>query len=280
MSDSPELIRQNVRDHYARIADTSGGFPRPAGQASERCGCGPDPCSCNDYSDAELALIPAEAVAIGLGCGNPTALASLSPGEIVLDLGSGGGLDVLLASQRVGPTGHVYGVDTTPAMIDLARRNAERAGAANAEFLPGDLENVPLPDQSVDVIISNCVVNLTPDKGRALREAFRVLRPGGRLAISDIVIDPDLNGFPVAEAEIRRSLDWAGCAAGALTSSALRALLLQAGFVEVGLDVVSRTTADQLPQRGSPLRDRLGDDGLRDLAHRFTSTSITARRPL
>jgi len=267
MSDSPELIRQNVREHYTQVAETGAGC------------CGPDACSCNGYSDAELALIPSEAVAIGLGCGNPTALASLDPGEVVLDLGSGGGLDVLLASQRVGPSGHVYGVDTTPAMIDLARRNAARAGVTNVEFLPGDLENLPLPDQTVDVIISNCVVNLTPDKGRALREAFRVLRPGGRLAISDIVIDPDLDGFPVSEAEIRRSLDWAACAAGALTSSALRADLLQAGFTEVRLDVVSRTTADELPQGGSPLRQSLGDGGLHELAQRFTSTSITARRP-
>ena len=279
MSDSPDLIRQNVREHYTRVAETSGGFPRPAAQASERCGCGPDTCGCKSYSDAELALIPAEAVAIGLGCGNPTALASLASGEVVLDLGSGGGLDVLLASQRVGPSGYVYGVDTTPAMIDLARRNAARAGVRNVEFLPGDLENLPLPDASVDVIISNCVVNLTPDKLRALREAFRVLRPGGRLAISDIVIDPDLAGFPVPEAELRRSLDWAACAAGALTTSALRAALTQAGFADIDLEVVSRTTTDDLPRHGSPLQERLGDDGLRELAHRFTSTSIKARRP-
>jgi SAM-dependent methyltransferase len=267
MSERPDLIRQNVRQHYTEIAQSSAGC------------CGPDPCNCNGYSDAELALIPAEAVAIGLGCGNPTALASLAPGEIVLDLGSGGGLDVLLAAQRVGPSGHVYGVDTTPAMIDLARRNAARAGVANVEFLPGDLENLPLPDTSVDVVISNCVVNLTPDKVRALREAHRVLRPGGRLAISDIVIDPDLAGFSVAEDEIRRSLDWAACAAGALTTSALRSALTQAGFVDIDLEVVSRTTADELPQQGSPLRQRLGEDGLRELASRFTSTSIKARRP-
>jgi ubiquinone/menaquinone biosynthesis C-methylase UbiE len=267
MSDSPDLIRQNVREHYTQVAETGGGC------------CGPDACSCNGYSDAELALIPSEAVAIGRGCGNPTALASLETGEVVLDLGSGGGLDVLLASQRVGPSGHVYGVDTTPAMIDLARRNAARAGVTNVEFLPGDLENLPLPDQTVDVIISNCVVNLTPDKGRALHEAFRVLRPGGRLAISDIVIDPDLVGFPVPEAEIRRSLDWAACAAGALTTAALRSALSQAGFVDIDLQIVSRTTTEELPQQGSPLLDRLGDDGLRELARRFTSTSIKARRP-
>jgi SAM-dependent methyltransferase len=267
MSDSPESILQNVRQHYTQIAE-----------AGSSC-CGPDACNCNEYSDAELALIPQEAATIRLGCGNPTALASLVPGEVVLDLGSGGGLDVLLAAQRVGPTGHVYGVDTTSAMIDLARRNAARAGATNVEFRPGDLEKLPLPDAAVDVIISNCVVNLTPDKDRALREAFRVLRPGGRLAISDIVIDPDLSGFPVSEVEIRRSLDWAACAAGALTSTELRAALAQAGFVDIGLDIVSRTTAEELPQGGSPLLGRLGEDGLNELARRFTSTSITARRP-
>jgi cyclopropane fatty-acyl-phospholipid synthase-like methyltransferase len=149
MSDSPEIIRQNVREHYAHIAESS-----------ESC-CGPDACNCNGYSDAELALIPAEAASISLGCGNPTALA-LRPGEVVLDLGSGGGLDVLLAAQRVGPTGHAYGVDTTPAMIDLARRNAARAGVTNVDFLPGDLEDIPLPD---DRWTSSSPTACQPDTG-------------------------------------------------------------------------------------------------------------------
>ena len=267
MSETPELIRRNVREHYTEIAKTASGC------------CGPDLCSCSGYTDAELALVPTEAASISLGCGNPTALASLRPGEFVLDLGSGGGLDVLLAAQRVGPSGFAYGVDTTPAMIDLARRNAARAGATNVEFLPGDLENLPRPDATVDAIISNCVVNLTPDKLRTLREAYRVLKPGGRLAISDVVIDPDLAGFPVSEAGIRGSLDWAGCAAGALTTSEWRAALTQAGFIDIGMEIVSRTTVEGLPGGGSPLRDRLGDDGLPDLASRFTSTSITAHRP-
>jgi SAM-dependent methyltransferase len=267
VSESPEVIRENVRQHYGRIADTSG-----------TC-CGPDGCCSREYSDAELALIPTEASAISLGCGNPTALASLQPGEVVLDLGSGGGLDVLLAAQRVGPAGHVYGVDTTPSMIDLARRNAARAGATNVEILSGDLEDLPLPDQTVDVIISNCVVNLTPDKARAMGEAFRVLRPGGRLAISDIVIDPDLNGFPVTEAEIRGSLNWASCAAGALTSTALRSTLERAGFIDIHLEVASRMTGDELPAQGSALRERVGEAVVQQVASRFTSTSITARRP-
>jgi SAM-dependent methyltransferase len=267
MSDTPELIRQTVREHYAAIAETA-----------QPC-CGPNVCSCDGYSDAELALVPSEAASISLGCGNPTALASLQPGEVVLDLGSGGGLDVLLAAQRVGSTGRAYGVDTTPAMIDLARRNAARAGVTNVEFLPGDLEDLPLPDEAVDVIISNCVVNLTPDKDRALRQAFRVLRPGGRLAISDVVIDPDLEGFGIPEGEIRRSLDWAACAAGALTTSQWQAALTRAGFSDIDLEVVSRTAADGLPQEDSPLRRRLGEDRFRELARRFTSTSIKARRP-
>ncbi len=281
MSESHDSIRQAVREHYTQVAESSSGFPRPAKQASERCGCGPaaDACSCAGYDAEDLSLLPGEAVASGRGCGNPTALAGLQPGEVVLDLGSGGGLDALLAAQRVGPTGVVYGVDATPAMIDLARRNAAKAGAPNIEFRSGDLEDLPLEEASADVILSNCVVNLTPDKDRALSEAFRVLRPGGRLAISDIVIDPDLAGFAVSEDEIRRSLDWADCAAGALTSSALRAALHQAGFVDIGLEVVWRMTTDELPQRGSPLLARLGDDGLSELARRFTSTSITARKP-
>jgi ubiquinone/menaquinone biosynthesis C-methylase UbiE len=164
-------------------------------------------------------------------------------------------------------------------MIDLARRSAARAGAANVEFRLGDLEDLPLPDGSVDVIISNCVVNLTPDKSRALRESYRVLRPGGRLAISDVVIDPDLVGFPVSEAEIRKEIDWASCAAGALTSSELRRALKQAGFAEVRLDVASRMSAEELPRSGSSVVDRLGPDGASALAGRFTSMSITARKP-
>ncbi len=282
MNESPESIRQSVRERYTRVAESSSSFPRPSTQASERCGCGPssDACGCAGYEADELSLLPAEAVASGRGCGNPTALAGLQPGESVLDLGSGGGLDVLLAAQRVGPEGFVYGLDTTPAMIDLARRNAARAGVTNVEFRPGELEDIPLPDKAVDVVISNCVVNLTPDKGRALKEAFRVLRSGGRLAISDIVIDPDLEDLPFGAEEIRRSLDWAGCAAGALTSSQLRSALDEAGFCEVRLHVEYRMTPEELPRQTSGLAAALGDEGLRLVAGRFTSTSITARRPI
>jgi ubiquinone/menaquinone biosynthesis C-methylase UbiE len=269
MSENPESIRQAVRERYTQVAESSVGC------------CGPESgtCGCASYDVEELNLLPVEAVASGRGCGNPTAIAELRSGEVVLDLGSGGGLDVLLAARQVGPQGFVYGLDTTPAMIDLARRNAARAGVANVEFRAGELEDIPLADQTVDVIISNCVVNLTPDKSRALLEAFRVLRPGGRLAISDIVIDPDLEGLPFSADAIRRSLDWAGCAAGALTSTELRRALDEAGFRDVRLDVEYRMTPEELPRQTSDLAAALGGDGLRQVAGRFTSTSITARRP-
>ena len=270
MNEDPASIQQAVRERYTRVAESSAGC----------CGPESDSCGCAQYDVNELSLLPVEAVVSGRGCGNPTALAGLRAGEVVLDLGSGGGLDVLLAARQVGPQGFVYGLDTTPAMIDLARRNAARAGVTNVEFRAGELEDIPLPDQCVDVIISNCVVNLTPDKGRALQDAFRVLRPGGRLAISDIVIDPDLEGLLFTPDAIRRSLDWAGCAAGALTSSELRLALDQAGFRDVRLDVEYRMTLEELPRQSSDLAAALGEDGLRQVAGRFTSTSITGRRPV
>lgn len=180
------------------------------------------------YADAERAVLPDAAVAASLGCGNPTAVAELHPGERVLDLGSGGGIDVLLSARRVGPTGFAYGLDMTEQMLDLARRNAEQAGADNVEFLHGHIEDVPLPDGAVDVVISNCVVNLSPDKPAVLAEAFRVLAPGGRLGISDIVADDSLT--PAERAE-RGS--WVGCIAGALGIDEFGSLLRAAGFVDV-----------------------------------------------
>lgn len=177
------------------------------------------------YADADRAALPVAAVAASLGCGNPTAVAELRPGERVLDLGSGGGIDVLLSARRVGPTGFVYGLDMTEEMLDLARRNAAQAGAENVEFLRGHIEDVPLPDGAVDVVISNCVVNLSPDKPAVLAEAFRVLAPGGRLGISDIVAD---DGLTPAERAARGS--WVGCIAGALSTGEFDALLHAAGF--------------------------------------------------
>ena len=194
------------------------------------CGCG-DPITSNLYDVTQTAILPEEAVLASLGCGNPTALAQLNPGEVVLDLGSCGGIDVLLSAKRVGPTGKAYGLDMTDEMLALANENKRKAGAKNVEFLKGEIENIPLPDNSVDVIISNCVINLSADKGRVLREAFRVLRPGGRFAVSDVVTRGKMND------DIRRSvLLWVGCVAGALEENQYREKLADAGFEEITIE--------------------------------------------
>jgi arsenite methyltransferase len=208
-------------------------------QAGEAAGCGGgdgqvpccDPISMNLYDASETVGLPQAAVSASLGCGNPTALAQLNEGEHVLDLGSGGGIDVLLSAKRVGPTGKAYGLDMTEEMLALARENQRKAGVSNAEFLKGEIENIPLPGNSVDVVISNCVINLSADKDRVLREAFRVLRPGGRFAVSDVVVRG-----PVPAA-IRRNVElWVGCVAGALDESEYRSKLDAAGFVEVEIE--------------------------------------------
>jgi arsenite methyltransferase len=194
-------------------------------------GCCGDPVSARLYDERETAALPERALLGSLGCGNPTALAELHEGETVLDLGSGGGIDVLLSGRRVGPTGKAYGLDMTEEMLALARENQRTAGATNVEFLKGEIERIPLPDASVDVIISNCVINLSADKARVLAEAFRVLKPGGRFAVSDVVVR---GAIPVA---VRRSMElWVGCIAGALEEQQYRALLAAAGFVEIGLE--------------------------------------------
>ncbi len=230
------------------------------------------------WADA-LASLPGDVVTTSFGCGNPIAIASLQPGEIVLDLGSGGGLDVLLASKRVGPAGFVYGLDMTDEMLAVARRNAEKAGASNVEFIKGDIEHIPLPDQSITVIISNCVVNLSPDKGQVLHEAFRVLQPGGRVAISDIVVDGSLEGLPVSEAQIRSALSWAGCIAGALTIDQYRQLLGAAGFEQVEVDIRHRYTVEDLLSDAPEVLANLDRGLVETLVGRFTSSSISARRP-
>ncbi|TAJ16720.1 MAG: arsenite methyltransferase [Planctomycetota bacterium] len=227
-------LKREVRDRYGRVAAEVS-----AGRASSGCcggssGCaapGTDPITRELYSDAERSELPADAVAASLGCGNPTALAELRAGEVVLDLGSGGGIDVLLSARRVGPTGKAYGLDMTPQMLELARANAARAGARNVEFLEGSIESIPLPDASVDVIVSNCVINLSADKPRALREALRVLRPGGRFAVSDVVLRRALPE-PVASSVAL----WTGCVAGALLESEYRRLLAAAGFVDIEIE--------------------------------------------
>ncbi|MBI2834546.1 MAG: arsenite methyltransferase [Acidobacteria bacterium] len=216
-------LKEVVKKKYGALAVSRG--------RESCCGSSCDPISANLYPDGETAEVPAQAVAASLGCGNPTALAELKLGEVVLDLGSGGGLDVLLSARRVGPTGKAYGLDMTDEMLALSRQNQARAGVSNVEFLKGEIEAIPLPDDSVDVIISNCVINLSADKDRVLREAFRVLKPGGRFAVSDVV-----RRRPVSE-DIRRSVElWAGCVAGALEESEYRVRLGNAGFEDIQVE--------------------------------------------
>src|SRR6266436_5336199 len=204
-----ETIKETVRAKYGEAA-----LRVVQGQASSCCG---DPISSNLYDSTQTAHLPEQALRASLGCGNPTALAELHPGEVVLDLGSGGGMDVLLSAQRVGPQGKAYGLDMTDEMLALARENQRRAGVENVEFLKGEIENIPLPENSVDVVISNCVINLSGDKDRVLAEAFRVLKPGGRLAVSDVVVRGEV------PAEIRKSMElWVGCIAGALEEKEYR----------------------------------------------------------
>src|SRR5256886_3520962 len=222
-------IKEIVKEKYGQAAlrGKSGSCCGTADASGTSC----DPITSNLYDATQVQQIPEEAVLASLGCGNPTALAQLNPGEIVLDLGSGGGIDVLLSAQRVGPTGKAYGLDMTDEMLALANENKRKAGAENVEFLKGEIENIPLPDNSVDVIISNCVINLSADKDRVLREAFRVLKPGGRFAISDVVTRGEIND------EIRRSvLLWVGCVAGALDENEYRAKLRAAGFEQITIE--------------------------------------------
>ena len=223
-------IKQIVKDKYGKAAlRVASGGSSCCGSSSSRGEC--DPITSNLYASGETATLPAEAVAASLGCGNPTALAELRPGETVLDLGSGGGIDVLLSARRVGPTGKAYGLDMTDEMLALARENQKKAGVENVEFLKGEIEAIPLPDDSVNVIISNCVINLSADKDRVFAEALRVLRPGGRLAVSDVVVRGEV------PAQIRRSIElWIGCVAGALEEDDYRAKLAKAGFEDIEVE--------------------------------------------
>src|SRR2546427_5166692 len=223
-----DSIKEIVKQKYGLVAlrVTSEGGACGSSTSSE---C--DPVTSNLYAADETTALPAEAVAASRGCGNPTALAELRAGEVVLDLGSGGGIDVLLSARRVGPTGKAYGLDMTDEMLSLARANQKKAGVENVEFLKGAIENIPLPDNSVDVIISNCVINLSGDKDRVLREAFRVLKPGGRFAISDVVVRGEV------PADIRKSMElWVGCIAGVLEEYEYRDKLYAAGFESVDIE--------------------------------------------
>jgi SAM-dependent methyltransferase len=226
-------IKSIVREKYSEAAKRAA-----SGQASTCCSRNPssttdgcDPITANLYGEAEAGSVPEAALRASLGCGNPTALAKLAPGEIVLDLGSGGGIDVLLSARRVGPTGKAYGLDMTDEMLALAEENKRKSGLANVEFLKGEIENIPLPDNSVDVIVSNCVINLSGDKDRVLHEAFRVLKPSGRFAISDVVVRGEVPD------QIRKSMElWVGCVAGALTDLEYQQKLVAAGFESVDIE--------------------------------------------
>ena len=242
-------MTQDIREQVKKVYGQAAVAATTKGQKAGCCGSGPatgakDPITRDLYTEAEASGVPADALLASFGCGNPTALADLREGEAVLDLGSGGGIDVLLSARRVGPTGKAYGLDMTPEMLALARKNQAAAGATNVEFLEGTLEAIPLPDASVDVIISNCVINLSGDKPRVLAEAFRVLKPGGRFAVSDVVLRRPLP--PLIKSSIEA---WAGCVAGALLEGEYIDLLTQAGFIGVSVEptrIYTRADAKEL----------------------------------
>ena len=262
-----DVIQQKYGEAAERAAKGSGG-----GCCGPSCGCG-DPITSDLYNETETSGLPEAAVAASLGCGNPTALIELTPGETVLDLGSGGGIDVLLSARRVGPTGKVYGLDMTDGMLALARENQRRAGVTNVEFLKGEIEHIPLPDNSVDVVISNCVINLSSDKGRVLCEAFRVLKPGGRFAVSDIVVRGEV------PADIRRSVElWVGCVAGALQETEYRRLLADAGFE--GIEVEPWRVYNVDNARDFLVQANIDPDALAgQVDGKFASAFVRARKP-
>ena len=287
-----ERVREAVRERYASAAnavacrgvaaesvlpttDTGASCCGAAGTVAPSC-CSPTApadVSRDLYSVDEVSALPPTAVLASLGCGNPTALAELKPGEVVLDLGSGGGIDVLLSARRVGPTGFAFGVDMTDEMLELAARNAAEVQATNVRFLKGTIEEIPLPAEAVDVVISNCVINLSADKGRVLREAFRVLRPGGRFAVSDVVVEGELPD------DVRRSTElWVGCLAGALEEDTYRGLLVGAGFEGVGFEV----TRDYTPEDAGQVAGAAGERALAEVHEgggRVVSAFIRARKP-
>ncbi len=299
---APDDVRKTVREKYSqaalRVKNGEGGCCVPTPAASTCCApapqtgscCAPapantgccgsraaswdaaDPITSNLYDASQSGDVPATALAASLGCGNPTALAELKAGETVLDLGSGGGIDVLLSARRVGPTGKAYGLDMTDEMLALAQENKAKSGLTNVEFLRGEIENIPLPGASVDVVISNCVINLSGDKDRVLREAFRVLKPGGRFAVSDVVVRGEV------PAAIRKSMElWAGCIAGALSEGDYAAKLAAAGFTDIGVEVTRVYDGDDA-------RAFLAGEGFDDamaaaVDGKFVSAFVRARKP-
>ena len=276
-----EQLREAVRERYGRTAleILSASEPRAASCCGADC-CGGekgvgDAVSSDLYSNAELGELPLSAALASLGCGNPTALAALKPGEKVLDLGSGGGIDVLLSARRVGPTGLAYGLDMTDAMLELAERNRAEAGVENVRFLKGVIEDIPLPANSVDLVISNCVINLSADKRQVLREAYRILVPGGRFAVSDIVFQ---GHFPQA---IRADLEaWAGCIAGALEEEVYRHLLAEVGFADIDVEVTRRYALNDIAESGAQRSiAALSDEERAEVDGKFVSAFIRARKP-
>jgi SAM-dependent methyltransferase len=269
-----DTIKDVVQQKYGEAArQARSGVKAGCGCKTSACG-DTDPITSNLYDASQAAAIPAEAMLASLGCGNPTALADLKPGEIVLDLGSGGGIDVLLSARRVGPTGKAYGLDMTDEMLALARENQRHAGLTNVEFLKGEIEHIPLPDNSVDVIISNCVINLSADKDRVIAEAFRVLKPGGRFAVSDVVVRGEV---PDA---VRRSMElWVGCVAGALEERGYREKLSTAGFEAVDVEPTRIYRAADARQflEATGLCD---DDAIAEIDGRFMSAFVRAKKPL
>ena len=279
-------IKEQVRERYAeearRVRQSSdtvtccGGAPAVSISKTSCCGSNAsagDPITSNLYLDNEKAGLPSDAVAASLGCGNPTALAELQPGETVLDLGSGGGIDVFLSARRVGPLGKAYGLDMTDEMLALARDNQRKAGVENVEFLKGEIENIPLPENTVDVIISNCVINLSGDKDRVLREALRVLKPAGRLAISDVVARAEV------PAQVRRHVElWSGCIAGALEESDYRAKLKAAGFEAVDVEPTRIYSAAQCSEWFAQAGLDTGK-AAPELDGMFMSAFVRARKP-
>jgi SAM-dependent methyltransferase len=275
-------IKESVKQRYGQAAQRvrGGEAANCGGSGLESSCCGPSPTTVqidsitmNLYDAGQAAEVPAQALLASLGCGNPTALAQLQPGETVLDLGSGGGIDVFLSAKRVGPSGKAYGLDMTDEMLELARENQKKAGVTNVEFLKGEMEDIPLPNESADVVISNCVINLSADKARVLAETFRVLRPGGRLAVSDIVVRGEV------PAEIRRNVElWMGCVAGALEESDYRAKLAAAGFSDVEIEPTrvykAEDARDFLTSAGIAFEDFAAEvDG------KFMSAFVRARKP-
>jgi arsenite methyltransferase len=271
-----ENIKETVRKKYGEAAKRVA-----SGKGSACCGTSPglaegccDPITSNLYGESDASNVPEAALQASLGCGNPTALANLQPGETVLDLGSGGGIDVLLSARRVGPQGKAFGLDMTEEMLALAEENKRKSGLTNVEFLKGEIENIPLPDNAVDVIVSNCVINLSGDKDRVLREAFRVLKPGGRFAISDVVIRGEV------PEQIRKSMElWVGCIAGALSDSEYRQKLVAAGFEKIEIEetrVYDVKDAREFLTAAGIDADQIAPK----VENKFISAFVRARKPL